>query len=112
MHLHVHTEFSLLDGLARTRDLCRRAAELGMPAIAMTDHGNMYATIQFYRDAREAGIKPIIGCEMYIAPRRMSDRDPNLDRRPFHLVLLAENQTGYQNLLKIATAAQLEGFYY
>ena len=112
VHLHVHTEFSLLDGLARTKDLCRRAAELGMPAIAMTDHGNMYATIQFYRDAKAAGIKPIIGCEMYIAPRRMCDRDPNLDRRPFHLVLLAENQTGYQNLLKIASAAQLEGFYY
>ena len=112
VHLHNHSEFSLLDGLARTKDMVQRAAELGMPAIALTDHGTMFATIQFYRNAKAAGVKPIIGCEMYVSPRRMTDRDPNEDRRAYHLVLLAENQTGYLNLLKIASEAQLTGFYY
>ena len=112
VHLHNHSEFSLLDGLARTRDMTERAAKLGMPAIALTDHGTMFATMQFYHNAIAAGIKPIIGCEMYIAPRRMTDRDPDKDRKPYHLVLLAENQTGYLNLLEIASEAQLTGFYY
>jgi len=112
VHLHVHTEFSLLDGLARVKDLVGRAQELGMPALAMTDHGTMYATMQFYRAAKDAGVKPIIGCEMYVAPRRMTDKTSDKDRRPYHLVLLAENATGYANLLQIASAAQLEGFYY
>jgi len=112
VHLHNHSEFSLLDGLARTKDMAKRAAELGMPAIALTDHGTMFATIQFYRNAKKAGVKPIIGCEMYVAPRGMEDRDPDKDRKPYHLVLLAENQTGYLNLLKIASEAQLRGFYY
>jgi len=112
VHLHNHSEFSLLDGLARTKDMTQRAAELGMPAIALTDHGTMFATIQFYRDAKAAGVKPIIGCERYIARRGMTDRDPSKDRKSYHLVLLAENQTGYLNLLKIASEAQLTGFYY
>jgi len=112
VHLHVHSEYSLLDGLARLSDLAQRTAELGMPALALTDHGVMFGAIEFYRACKAAGIKPIIGIEMYIAPRRMTDRHPKRDRTPYHLILLAQDNTGYQNLLKIATAGQLEGFYY
>lgn len=112
VHLHVHSEYSLLDGLSRFPELTRRAQELGMPALALTDHGAMYGTIEFYRACKAVGIKPIIGVEAYLAKRRMTDRDPQLDNERYHLLLLAQNQTGYQNLLKICTAAQLEGFYY
>ena len=112
VHLHVHSEFSLLDGLSRVKDLARRAQELDMPAIALTDHGVMYGIVDFCRACIEEGVKPIVGLEMYVAPRGMNDRDPQKDRSPYHLVLLAENQAGYQNLLQIASAAQLEGFYY
>ncbi|MDX1436759.1 MAG: DNA polymerase III subunit alpha, partial [Anaerolineales bacterium] len=112
VHLHVHTEYSLLDGFSNIKHLVTRAREMEMPALAITDHGNMYGAIRFYNAATKAGIKPIIGMEAYMAPRRMGDRDPKLDKRAFHLLLLAENETGYQNLLKIASAAQLEGFYY
>ena len=112
VHLHVHSEYSLLDGLARLSDLVQRATELNMPALALTDHGIMFGAIKFYHAARAAGIKPIIGIEMYMAPHRMSDRHPKRDRTPYHLVLLAQNNKGYQNLLRIATAGQLEGFYY
>ena len=112
VHLHVHTEYSLLDGFSRIPDLVQRAAELGQPALAITDHGVMYGVIEFYRQARSAGIKPIIGMEGYLAPRRMQDRDNQKDAKPYHLLLLARNLTGYLNLMKIATAAQLEGFYY
>ncbi len=111
-HLHVHSEFSLLDGLSRVTELAARAAELEMPALALTDHGVMYGVIPFYRAAVNAGIKPIIGCEMYLAPRRMQDRHPQLDRSPSHITLLAADRTGYGNLLRIASAGQLEGFYY
>ena len=112
VHLHVHTEYSLLDGLSRIPQLVQRAVELGQPALAITDHGVMHGVIDFFRAAKKAGIKPIIGMEGYLAPRRMQDRDPQLDAKPYHLLLLARNQTGYLNLMKIATAAQLEGFYY
>ena len=112
VHLHVHSEFSLLDGLSRIDDLARRAAELDMPAIALTDHGVMYGIVDFVRACKERGVKPIVGIEIYLGPRRMEDRDPQKDRSPYHLVLLAENQAGYRNILQIATAAQLEGFYY
>ena len=112
VHLHVHSEYSLLDGLARLGDLVHRTAELGMPAVALTDHGAMFGAIEFYRTALAAGVKPIIGAEIYVAPHRMSDRHPKRDRTPYHLVLLAQNNKGYQNLLQIATAGQLEGFYY
>jgi DNA polymerase-3 subunit alpha len=112
VHLHVHSEYSLLDGLSRIPTLVGRAVELGMPAIALTDHGTMFGTVAFYQAAKKVGIKPIIGIEAYLAARGMQDRDPKLDSRTFHLLLLAENETGYKNLLKIASAAQLEGFYY
>ncbi len=110
-HLHVHSQYSLLDGFANIKKLVKRAKEMDMPAIALTDHGTMFGTIEFYNAAIAAGIKPIIGLEAYLAPRSMKDRDPKLDKRAYHLLLLAENETGYKNLLKIASTAQLEGFY-
>lgn len=110
-HLHVHSQYSLLDGFANIKKLVKRAKEMDMPAIALTDHGTMFGTIEFYNAATAAGIKPVIGLEAYLAPRTMRDRDPKLDKRAFHLLLLAENETGYKNLLKIASTAQLEGFY-
>ncbi|WP_420628274.1 DNA polymerase III subunit alpha [Candidatus Leptofilum sp.] len=112
VHLHCHSEFSLLDGLSRVKDLVNRAAELDQPAIALTDHGAMYGTMPFYRAAKSAGIKPIIGVETYLAQRTMQDRDPQLDKNRFHMLLLAENQTGYLNLLQIASKSQLDGYYY
>ena len=112
VHLHVHTEFSLLDGLSPIQKLVKRAVETNMPALAITDHGTMFGVIDFYRECKKQGIKPIIGMEAYLARRSMADRDPQFDTRPYHLLLLARNQTGYQNLLKIASAAQLEGYYY
>ncbi len=112
VHLHVHSEYSLLDGLSRIKGLARRAKELGMPAIALTDHGVMYGMVDFARACKAVNVNPLIGLETYMAPRRMTDRDPQKDKSPFHLVLLAENQVGYGNLLRIATASQLEGFYY
>lgn len=112
VHLHVHSEYSLLDGLSRIDHLAARAKELGMPALALTDHGAMYGVMPFYRQCREQGIRPIIGIETYVAARRMVDKDPQLDKERFHLLLLASNQTGYRNLLRIATDAQLDGYYY
>jgi len=112
VHLHVHSTYSILDGFSQIKPLVARAKELGMPAVALTDHGTMYGTVEFFNAAVDAGIKPIIGLETYLAPRKMTDRDPRKDKRAFHMLLLAENMTGYQNLLKIASASQLEGFYY
>ncbi len=112
VHLHVHTEYSLLDGLSRIDQLVERAQALHMPALAITDHGTMFGVIDFFRACKAAGVKPIIGMEAYLARRSMRDRDPKLDKRPYHLLLLAQNMTGYRNLLKIASAAQLEGYYY
>lgn len=112
VHLHVHSEYSLLDGLAKVDALAKRAAELGMPAIALTDHGVLFGVIEFYEKCRAAGVKPIIGCEIYLAPNSMRSRAGREDQTTYHLVLLARNNQGYQNLLRIATAAQLEGFYY
>ncbi len=111
VHLHVHSEYSLLDGLSRTKGLAARAKEYGMPAVAITDHGTMFAAIEFHDACKDNGVKPIIGVESYLAPRRMGDRDGKLDRSPYHLLLLAENETGYKNLLKISSLSQLEGFY-
>jgi DNA polymerase-3 subunit alpha len=112
VHLHVHSDFSLLDGLGKVKDLAQAAADMGMPALALTDHGAMFGALHFYHAAKKASIKPIIGCEIYISPRRMHQKDVKRDARSTHLIVLAENQIGYQNLLQIATAAQLEGFYY
>ena len=112
VHLHVHSEYSLLDGFSNIKKLVKRAAELEMPAVALTDHGTMFGVIDFYNAAQDAGVKPIIGVESYMAAHSMQDRDPQADKRSTHLLLLAENQTGYQNLLKLASAAQIDGFYY
>lgn len=112
VHLHTHSEYSLLDGFSNIKKLITRVKEMGMSAVALTDHGTMFGVIDFYNAATKAGVKPIIGLEAYLAPRGMASRDPNLDKKSTHLLLLAENQTGYQNLLRIASAAQLEGFYY
>lgn len=111
-HLHVHSHYSLLDGLSKIDDLISRTVELGMDSLALTDHGVMYGAIEFYEKAKKAGIKPIIGVEAYIAPRLMSNKEPKIDTQPFHLVLLAKNKLGYQNLVKLTTKAWLEGFYY
>ena len=112
-HLHVHTEYSLLDGSNKIKEYVRRVKELGMDSAAITDHGVMYGVIDFYRAAKEAGIKPIIGCEVYVAPGSRFDRETGGgDDRYYHLVLLAENNTGYANLMKIVSRGFTEGFYY
>jgi DNA polymerase-3 subunit alpha len=112
VHLHVHSEYSLLDGLGKIPRLVARAKELGMPALALTDHGTMFGVVEFYNAAKAAGIRPIVGVEAYLSPRGMKDKEGRTDRDPDHLLLLAESDAGYHNLLQIATAAQLEGFYY
>jgi len=112
VHLHVHSEYSLLDGFSNLKQLVKRVKEMGMPAVALTDHGTMFGVVEFYNQAVAAGIKPIIGVEAYLAARSMKERDPQLDKKSTHILLLAENQTGYQNLLKLVSAAQCEGFYY
>ena len=111
VHLHLHTDYSLLDGACEISRLMDRAAELKMPAVAVTDHGNLFAAVKFYDAALRYGIKPIIGCEVYVAPTNRFDRSPNADR-PNHLVLLCENERGYRNLIKLASSAFLEGYYY
>ena len=112
-HLHVHTEYSLLDASSKIKELTARAKELGMDSLAITDHGVMYGVIDFYRAAKEAGIKPIIGCEIYVAPGSRFDRENvNGEDRYYHLILLAENNVGYQNLMKIVSKGFVEGFYY
>lgn len=113
-HLHVHSEYSLLDGANRVKDLAKRAAEMDMPAIALTDHGVMYGAIDFYTACKDQGIKPIIGVEAYVAPRKHTDKDPHLDKQKntHHLTLWAKNLQGYKNLVKLTTRANLDGFYY
>ena len=112
VHLHVHSEFSLLDGLSRLPELTNRVAELGMPAVALTDHGALYGAIAFSQAAAAAGVKPIIGVEAYVAPRRHTDREGKTDADYYHLILLAKNQVGYRNLLSLVTTAHLDGYYY
>lgn len=112
VHLHIHSEFSLLDGANRIKDLPVRAKELGMDAIAITDHGAMYGTIDFYKACKKEGVKPIIGCEVYVAPRSRFDKEPNIDNRYHHLILLAKNQQGYQNLSKLVSIGFVDGYYY
>lgn len=111
VHLHTHTEYSLLDGACRIDRLMERVRENGQTAVAMTDHGVMYGAVQFYQAAMDAGIHPVIGCEIYVAPRTRFDKDSPSDRSPYHLILLCENNQGYQNLLQIVSKASIEGFY-
>jgi len=111
VHLHLHTDYSLLDGACDIPKVMERAAELKMPAVAVTDHGNLFAAVKFYDEALNRGVKPIIGCETYVAPTNRFDRSPDSDR-PNHLVLLCENERGYSNLVKLASAAYIEGYYY
>ena len=111
-HLHVHSHYSLLDGLAKIDDLLARAKELNMDTLALTDHGNLYGAIEFYKKAKKAGIKPILGVEAYIAPHSRFDKRPKVDDARYHLVLLAKNITGWKNIMKLVTLSNLEGFYY
>ena len=111
-HLHVHTEYSLLDGAARITDLIKKVKELGMESIAITDHGVMYGVVEFYKQAKKEGIKPILGFEAYVAQRTMYDKDPQKDKGQYHLVLLAENYEGFKNIIKICSAGFVDGFYY
>ncbi len=110
-HLHVHTEYSLLDGACRIERLIERAKSLGQSAVAITDHGVMFGVVDFYKCAKKNGIKPIIGCEVYVAPRTRFDRQHKVDNAPYHLVLLCKNNTGYQNLIKMVSSGFVEGFY-
>ncbi len=112
VHLHLHTEYSLLDGAIRMRELMKKAAEYDMPAVAMTDHGNLFGAIEFYQEAQRAGIKPIIGCEAYIAPKSHKEKGTSLREAAYHFTLLAENEIGYRNLVKLITTAHLDGFHY
>ena len=112
VHLHVHSEFSLLDGMCRIKDLPKRAKELGMKAIALTDHGVMYGAVNFYKECVKEGIKPIIGCEVYVAPRTRFDKESGIDDDYAHLILLAKNKTGYQNLIKLVSMSFTDGYYY
>src|SRR5437867_4647940 len=114
VHLHLHTQFSLLDGANQIEPLIQQIKSFNQPAVAMTDHGNMFGAIEFYRKAKDAGIKPIIGCEAYMAPgSRFAAKDSGLAHNDYyHLILLARNLTGYQNLIKLVSKAYLEGFYY
>ncbi|MDD5032521.1 MAG: DNA polymerase III subunit alpha [Candidatus Pacebacteria bacterium] len=112
VHLHTHSHYSLLDGLAKIDDLVNEAVQNAMPALALTDHGNMHGAIEFYKKAQKAGIKPVLGVEMYVAPRSLSQKEASIDTKPYHLLLLAKNEEGYKNLLKLVSISHLEGFYY
>lgn len=112
VHLHIHSEFSLLDGANRIKDLPVRAKELGMDSIALTDHGVMYGAIDFYKACKAQGVKPIIGCEVYVAPRSRFDKEPNIDNKYNHLILLCKNNEGYKNLSKLVSIGFIDGYYY
>lgn len=112
VHLHTHTEFSLLDGANKIKELPARAKELGMKAMAITDHGVMFGVVDFYKECKKVGIKPIIGCEVYVAPRTRFDKESNIDNKYSHLILLAKNETGYKNLSILVSMGFIEGFYY
>ena len=112
-HLHFHTEYSLLDGACQVDRVMTTAQEMGMTAVAITDHGTLFGVVDFYKQAKSAGVKPILGCEVYVATGRMQDRKTESGKSyANHLVLLAENDTGYQNLIRLVSLAHLEGFYY
>ncbi|KKS75445.1 MAG: polymerase III, subunit alpha protein [Candidatus Azambacteria bacterium GW2011_GWA2_42_9] len=111
-HLHVHSHYSLLDGLIKIDDLVAKTKELGMDSIALTDHGAIYGAVEFFQKAKKAGIKPIIGCEVYVASESMADKNPGTGNKRFHLTLLVKNKIGYKNLVQLITRANLDGFYY
>ena len=110
-HLHVHTEYSLLDGLSRVPSLVGRAKDMGFTSLAITDHGALYGAVEFYSQCVSAGIKPIIGCEVYAAHGSRHDKSP-AEKRPYHLTVLAKDNVGYRNLMQLVSKAHLEGFYY
>ena len=111
VHLHLHTEYSLLDGACVISRLVKRVKDLGQTAVAITDHGCMYGAVDFYRACRKEGIKPIIGCEVYVARRTRFDKVHGLDNSPYHLVLLCKDKAGYQNLIRLVSKGYIEGFY-
>src|SRR3984957_1146864 len=111
IHLHLHTEYSTLDGAVRIPELMKKAKEFGMPAVAVTDHGNLFGAIEFYQEATNAGIKPIIGCEAYVAPRSHKEKAASMREAAYHFTLLAENEIGYRNLVKLISTAHLDGFH-
>lgn len=111
VNLHLHTEYSLLDGACRIKSLMERVKELGQTAVAITDHGVMYGVVDFWKEAKNSGIKPVIGCEVYVAPRKHTDKDGKIDLSPYHLVLLCENNEGYRNLVRLVSIASIDGFY-
>ena len=112
VHLHNHTHHSLLDGMTKVRPLVERIKQMGMEAVAMTDHGTLSGTVEFYKACKEEGIKPIIGMEAYVAARKHTDKDPQKDKARYHLILLAMNNVGYENLMRLSTIANLHGMYY
>ena len=111
-HLHVHSEFSLLDGFGQIDRIVAETKKLGMDSIAITDHGVLFAAVSFYKECLKQGIKPIIGSEVYVAPRSLTQKEGELDKNLYHLILLAENNTGYKNLSKIVSESFIHGFYY
>ena len=111
IHLHVHSEYSLLDGASRIEDLVKRATDLGMKGMAITDHGNMYGAVKFFMKMKDAGIKPLIGSELYVAPNGRFNKNTAEDRSPYHLTAIAKNMTGYKNLVKLVSKGHTEGFY-
>ena len=112
VHLHVHTEYSLLDGQIRIKELVEKVKKLSMNAVAITDHGNMFGVIELYKECKKQNIKPILGCEVYVAPRSRFEKQGKIDSEPNHLVLLAMNNIGYKNLIKLCSIGYTEGFYY
>ena len=113
VHLHLHTQYSLLDGACRIADILNLAKQYKMDSLAITDHGNMFGAVEFYMAAQKAGIKPIIGCEVYVAPKsRLEKSSAQVEDASYHLILLAKDETGYQNLMKLVSSGYLEGFYY
>ena len=112
VHLHTHSEYSLLDGASRISEMVRHAVETGMPAIALTDHGVLYGAVDLYLQSKAAGINPVIGQEAYVATRSRHQKEGRADRDPYHLILLVKNLAGYRNLIKLSSLAHLEGYYY
>ena len=112
VHLHLHTEFSLLDGACRTGELLDRVSQLGMPAVAVTEHGNLFSAVAFHDEARKRGIKPILGCEVYVAPGSRTDRSGQPGETANHLVLLSETNEGFHNLIRLVSSGYMDGFYY